>query len=889
MNPKENELEAMLEKTAEEIRGQSLPLQALEESSQKVWNRIAEASPSIAEFRNCRDFESFIPTYLEVKREGKDITSSSGDPRAAGFLLAEDHLKECNSCRKAYERARQGEKGHTPVRPAVKPGILVRFPIRWKPVLAVAATLLLVAGLSQWNLIYQYFSWDSQALATVKSVDGVIYAVSDHSVLPVTPGTRVGGEQALRTAKDSRATVQLADGSLVELAPRSELKVAKKWSGLGLELAQGQVIVQAAKQHGHMNVTTEDCRVTVIGTVFAVNYGLKGSRVSVVEGKVKVKVAHGKQESLLQSGDQVTTDPSLEKTDISQEFAWSQNAAHYLTLLNELKAVRMDMEQAGLIPGVRYSSRLLPLIPEETMAYVAIPNLSRALGTTFERLQQRVQENETLRSWWQENIGKQGKEEPLKEALAKIQTLGEYLGDEVVICITSGPLLLAEVRRPGEFREVLEKELAKLPLENRDRGKIQILDQPGALAGLTGSSGKEFRILLADGILAASPEIRPLQQVAAALQGQSAGTIANAAFSARLKQAYSEGADWLIGVDMGKAMTRSHHTGAPAEVVSREKGGLQTAGFDNMRYLILEHKEKMGRTENRAAITFDGPRHGLATWLAAPAPMGALTFLSPDTNFVAAFVVKNPAQLLEEVLQLAEKAEPGARQKLEQAEKEKGINLREDLIAPLGGEFLVALDGPALPKPSWKVIFEIYDPARFQTGLQQMVNLANQELAKNGKEPIGLEQVAADGRVCQKIRLSTGTEIFFAAAEGYMIVAPSQVLIQQALQYRQSGSNLPQSTVFRNQLPRDGRQYFSGVIYQNLGPVVKPLTDWAASLGSEKTKWFAELAEKAEPGMVYLYGEEDRILIGSTSSLTAIGLNLGSLMNLERLRKGMEN
>jgi hypothetical protein len=41
--------------------------------------------------------------------------------------------------------------------------------------------------------------------------------------------------------------------------------------------------------------------------------------------------------------------------------------------------------------------------------------------------------------------------------------------------------------------------------------------------------------------------------------------------------------------------------------------------------------------------------------------------------------------------------------------------------------------------------------------------------------------------------------------------------------------------------------------------------------------------------MVYLYGEEDRILIGSTSSLTAMGLNLGSLINLERLSKGMMN
>ena len=35
------------------------------------------------------------------------------------------------------------------------------------------------------------------------------------------------------------------------------------------------------------------------------------------------------------------------------------------------------------------------------------------------------------------------------------------------------------------------------------------------------------------------------------------------------------------------------------------------------------------------------------------------------------------------------------------------IDLRRDLGQPLGNEVLVALDGPILPKPSWKVVFEV--------------------------------------------------------------------------------------------------------------------------------------------------------------------------------------
>jgi len=33
----------------------------------------------------------------------------------------------------------------------------------------------------------------------------------------------------------------------------------------------------------------------------------------------------------------------------------------------------------------------------------------------------------------------------------------------------------------------------------------------------------------------------------------------------------------------------------------------------------------------------------MASWLAAPGPMGALEFISPDANVVAAFVVKEPS------------------------------------------------------------------------------------------------------------------------------------------------------------------------------------------------------------------------------------------------------
>ena len=70
--------------------------------------------------------------------------------------------------------------------------------------------------------------------------------------------------------------------------------------------------------------------------------------------------------------------------------------------------------------------------------------------------------------------------------------------------------------------------------------------------------------------------------------------------------------------------------------------------------------------------------------------------------------MKRPEELLSEVLSWADTGIPDLPTAADLAP------LRA-LAATMGGDVAIALDGPVLPVPSFKVAIEVYDPARFQT------------------------------------------------------------------------------------------------------------------------------------------------------------------------------
>src|SRR5208337_5304921 len=177
---------------------------------------------------------------------------------------------------------------------------------------------------------------------------------SDRASATLAAARPILDSQEIRTADGSSSVIRLADGSSIEMSRRTDLWISRGWRGTTIHLERGKIIVRAAPQrHGRLYVATRDCLVSVKGTIFAVEEGTKGSRVSVIQGEVEVE--QGRKTQFLHSGEQVSTEADLTPVPVTDAVAWSRNSGEYLALLSEFAALHKQLEA---IPGPapRYDS-----------------------------------------------------------------------------------------------------------------------------------------------------------------------------------------------------------------------------------------------------------------------------------------------------------------------------------------------------------------------------------------------------------------------------------------------------------------------------------------------------------------------------------------------------
>lgn len=950
-----NETQKLFDEALNACRADTPDAARIAESAARVWANIQPHTPTnqntMSEhtmhsansaavnthaIKSCADFQSLIPAYLD------DSLSAS---RA---LLLRDHTRECVACRRRLNDAKEalasfgatGEAARlSPVQSEnhaktfLNHVSLNRLPAAsWR---IAAAVMLACCALIAW-FAWQPFGKSGWSDLTVEAADGALYPVEESNAAALAKGARLALDKRVRTAKDARAVLSLPDGSQIEMRERSQLYVTNTSGGATINLERGQIIVEAAKQANgkHLFVRTPDALVSVKGTIFSVNSGTSGARVAVLEGAVEVDAANAVK--LLAAGDQATTREGLEPASLANEIGWSAKADRYRAMLREAARLGKEIDARAPLPGKRYSTRLLDLTAPETVFYAALPNIGTQLADSYNLLNTRLNENPELKNWWTQN-SKSSNTNASEDVNFIFQHLREWsgrIGDEVAVSAKMNPsnrapevLLLAEVKNDAEFRAFLEQEIAALQTKNANAAKhlrFRFLDDAtGNLAAketarenvAQESKGVEIKdvfIRTGNNIFAASTDANAVRDVANRINGSSGGSNSRDAFHQRVADVYRNGTNFVLAADLNQIISHRHQADKAArEIAAQVSNNAERAakgqamfhqtGFDDLQFLIVEAREvdeanddSAKRIDNRVTVSFNNARRGVASWLATPNAMGALDYISPDATLAAAFVMKQPTAVADDLMTMLGAVDANAVGNIEAAQAKLGVNVREDLAAPLGGEFAIAIDGPVLPVPSWKLIVEVYNPARLQNSLAQLVKIADEQSRAAGKPGIELVRSELNNQTYYTIKSALApAEVNYTFADKYFIAAPTRALLDRTLSLRASGVSLRQAPRFVAALPNGVEPNFSALFYQNVSPLIDDFAPYAAratsdlrgntgstsDLNPKKVVSPSFLATRA-PALAYAQAYDDRIVFAMPSNGAPFGLTPSALLGL---------
>ena len=531
--------------------------------------------------------------------------------------------------------------------------------------------------------------------------------------------------------------------------------------------------------------------------------------------------------------------------------AQPQDPAKDPKFLSEIGRVAGKIFQSVQFPPARPESRLLPLLPESTLVYTAFPNYGEVMHQALTIFRQERQESAILREWWQRpDVAADGAK--VENAIDKFYLLSQYLGDELVGSGTSEGrdprvLFVAEVRKPG-LKPFLAQMISEL--SGKSRPTVHVYD-PQELAALeTPPAAEDLLVLVRPDLVAASSDLATLRGFNASLD-RSAREFAPTPFGQRVVKAYGGGATSLIAADLHRilALILLLHPDT--------RKGLESTGFADVKYALLAHNIVAGHSLSQAELSFIGPRHGVAAWLASPAPLRSLDFVSPQALLVSSVLLASPPRIFDDVKALVTASSPNAFNSITQLEQGLNLSLRDDLFGQLGGEITLELDSLAPGAPAWRALFRVNDPAHLHktiSTLLAMINVAPQAFDSSGLNAYTIT-IPSGGAT---------KEVDYAFVDGYWLLASSRDALAESVRLHASGESLAKSAKFLASLPPGYSADASGLFYQNA----------AAMAAAGLKQWAPELAGVISPAggdspstVVAVYGEESLIREASSSAV----------------------
>jgi len=834
-----------------EIHLEKARLRTLEKMVKHPTNSALEAV-DVKNISSCDDFQKLIPAYI-----AKELSE-------ARMLLVQDHTRSCVPCRRFLQDTKASKKPAAVQFDRV-PEKKHNFSLMWK----VAASILLFSLAGLGYRAFHLNSWFTPE-ASIKIVEGSFYSLSNNQLVLMPHSSVLSYGQEVRAPRDSNATFELEDGTMVEMARRSIFKVEQSEDGVAINLLAGKAIVEAADQHDkHLYVNTPDCQVSVKGTVFSVNSGPKGSRVTVFDGEVHVK--KGKTTAVLKPGSQFTSEKSLKHTPLKREVAWSESKK-LQPFLKTLHGATAQLEADLALEGTRYSSQLLPLMPGNTRIYGAVPNIGEGTVEIIKTIEDQlkkypdIQKALTGKGPYTMNV-------KVNEALDMLSLLSSYFGSELAFSVygtdaqsLQAPLFLAESSGKEGLEDFIRTELTRLGsvsgVEDLNPGDhLVFINDPQTAVAVEDT----LYIWLHEGIYAASIDIEALRSLQQYIDSGQNPEFINNPFYQTLDELYQTGLSVVFGLDVSEFIPEDDE-----HDVLKESG---LAGLDD--FIFLKRAATLD-SSFEANFTFKDSRTGFAAWIAEPSPLESLSFISPEVTAFASISLINPEFMMNDLLNNMKYND--IVKDIMDSDEADIMDLLQDLAVALGGEITIALDGPILPEPHWKIVAELYNAALFKSAVDEIIVFMNDredlELSRETSEFNGLE-------VSEIRSQKYGWNFYFTEIDGYLLVVPNLSLLDQTQKNRKFNLSIAASEKFISLLPSDSYNEFSGLIYQDLGRIFNAPLKLLSGASQDQKEKIKMLQATMTPKMVYMYADRDRISMAATGGESLFNALFLHLMNPE--------
>jgi len=542
----------------------------------------------------------------------------------------------------------------------------------------------------------------------------------------------------------------------------------------------------------------------------------------------------------------------------SRNAAISEELNKYPGLMEEFAKLFQRVMTEVKYPDGRTQSSLLPVLPESTMTYVAASNYGEPARQILKIFREELRESEPLRKWWgSSEVATAG---PKVEAfLDKFSEFEEYLGNETVLAGTlegKDPkfFVVAETRKQG-LKTFLEQWMAELA----DKGKpvARVMDAQG-LASVKESHPSENPIFLVrPDYLVMGDEAGEIRRFAERLDKKNR-EFPGTAFGQRVAKAYEGGTTILAAADLQKILSKTV-TGDAANDAS-----LKQSGFADVKYAVWQHTGTGSAEMSKGELSFSGPRRATASWLGKPRSLDSLDFVSPNAIMAITIGLKDPAKIYDEAKEMADATKSNTFAAVPTVEQALNLNLREDLLAQLGGEITAEVDTLPPGPLKWRVILKANDAAHLQKTIGGLLDATHTKATKEESGGVTTYSFLAPGG-------PSGTPISYAMVDGYLIVGSGREAVTESAQMHRSGESLAKSKKFLASLPPGRTREASGMFYE----------DPAAMAALPFRRYFGDIAgsmsqapKNSAAQTMWVYGDESAIREESVSA----GLDVGGML-----------